>query len=103
MIVLYNNFELGIEHNQANIAKDLFMNDANGFDYNLLEKRLNEKYGSLNKRKDLQAFIVRNGGGCNNENICRLTIYKTLCISETAIIELKSEPKIKVTSFTEGC
>ena len=103
LILLYSNFELGIENNEAKIAKDLFKNDANRFDYNLLERRLNEKYGSLNKRKDLRTFIVRNGGGCNNQNICRLTIYKAFCISNTAIIELMSEPKINVTSFTDGC
>jgi hypothetical protein len=102
LIVLIYNVKLGT-YNQANIAKDLFMNDNNRFDYNLLERRLNEKYGLINKREDLRSFIIRNGGGCNDNNICRLVVYSTFCISEIAIIELMSEPKINVRSFLDGC
>ncbi len=101
LLIFIYSVELGTDNRSA-IARDLFMNENNQFDYKLLEIRLNEKYGSIDKRKDLKSFITRNGGKCNN-NICSLNIYTTFCISQMARIELISESKIKVTSFTDGC
>jgi hypothetical protein len=94
-------FGLENDHRTA-IAEELFLNDEGGFDFELLEDRLNKKYSGY-KLKELRAFVESHGGSCSSDDQCNLYLYSTICISSRAVITVDIDGSLKVESVLDAC
>ncbi len=90
-----------VKDNRANIYGELFGNSSD-FDFELFEAALNHKFSKPEADPAFYAFVEKVGGSCNDQNQCKVPIYATFCIAETAIITIESDHFI-VEKWTDGC
>jgi hypothetical protein len=104
IVLLLGAFTLfGLEtDNRTKIAAELFLDDDGGFDYQLLEDRLNQKYSGY-KLRELRKFVESHGGSCSNEDRCNLYLYSTICLSKKAVLTVNIDGNIIVEPVFDGC
>ena len=91
-----------VNDNRGDIAKELFIKKDGAFDYDLLDKRINERFSAKNF-SEVRLFVEKLGGICQKQNVCKLYIYATICISEMAILTPNQDGSISVKPYVDGC